>query len=207
MIFIKVLKNKNRKILIFFDYMVTDMFSNKRPNKMVTELFIRGKQLINFLVFITQSYLTGPKNIRLTSMHYFIIKIPNKRELHQIAFNHLSDIDFKDFMNLYKKCTAKPYSFLVIDTTLASKNPSRFRKFFLERIYKLIMTTDDKTKDEKLQYSMNREGEKISALSSGKIDKCEYVTAEKILLFDQSRVIEQATFSFKTRIKSRTKIN
>ena len=54
------------------------------------------------------------------------MKIPNIKELRQIAYNHSSDIDFKDFMNLYKKCTAKPYSFLVIDATLASDNPSRF---------------------------------------------------------------------------------
>ena len=60
--------------------------------------------------------------------------IRNKWELQQVAFNHLSDIDFKNFMNLYKKCTAKPYSFLVIDATLASDNPSRFRKNLLERI-------------------------------------------------------------------------
>ena len=60
-------------------------------------------------------------------MHFFIIKIPNKRELQQIVFNHSSDIDFKDFMNLHKKCTAKPYSFLVIYATLASDNPLVFR--------------------------------------------------------------------------------
>ena len=60
--------------------------------------------------------------------------IQNKQELQLIAFNHLSDIDLKDFMNLYKKCTAKPHSFLVINTTLASDNPSRFTKDFLERI-------------------------------------------------------------------------
>ena len=62
------------------------------------------------------------------------MKIPNKREFQQIAFNHSSDIDFQEFMNLYKKCTAKLYSFLVIDTTLASDNHSRFRKNPLERI-------------------------------------------------------------------------
>ena len=67
-------------------------------------------------------------------MHSFIMKIPNKRELQQIALNHLSDIDFQDFINIYKKCTAKPCSFLVIDTTLASDNPSRFRKNLSERI-------------------------------------------------------------------------
>ena len=59
------------------------------------------------------------------------MKIPNKRELHQIALNHSSDIDFKDFIMIYKKCTAKQYSFLVNDATLASENPLRFRKSFL----------------------------------------------------------------------------
>ena len=56
------------------------------------------------------------------------MKIPNKRELQQIALNHSSDINTKDFINIYKKCTNKPYSFLVNDTTLASDNPLRFRK-------------------------------------------------------------------------------
>ena len=126
--------NKKRKILIVFDDMIADMLSNKNLNPIVTELFIRGRKLNISLVFITQSYFAVPKNIRLNSTHYFIMKIPNKQELQQIAFNHSSDIDFKDFMNLYKKCTAKPYSFLVIDATLASDNPSRFRKNLLERI-------------------------------------------------------------------------
>ena len=62
------------------------------------------------------------------------MKIPNKREPQQIAFNHSSDIDFKDFMNFYKKCTAKPYCFVVIDATLTSDNSLRFRKKFSERI-------------------------------------------------------------------------
>ena len=79
------------------------------------------------------SYFAVPKNIRLLSTHYFIMKIQNKRELQQIAFSHLSDIDFKDFMYLCKKCTAKPYSFSVIDAALASDNPSRFRKNLLGR--------------------------------------------------------------------------
>ena len=62
------------------------------------------------------------------------MKIPNNRELQQTAFNHSSDIDFQDLMNLYKKCTAKPYSFLVIDTTLSSENYLPFRKNLVERI-------------------------------------------------------------------------
>ena len=114
--------NKKFKILIVFDDMITDMLSNKKLNPIVTELFIRCRKLNNFLVFITQSYFAVPKNIRLNSTHCLMIKISNKWELQQIAFNHSSDIDFKDFMNLYKKCTAKPYSFLVIDATLPSDN-------------------------------------------------------------------------------------
>ena len=62
------------------------------------------------------------------------MRIRNKRKLHQIEFNHSSDIDFREYMNLHKRCTAKPYSFLVIDATLASDNPLRFRKTLLEKI-------------------------------------------------------------------------
>ena len=106
-------QNKKRKILIVFDDMIADMLSNEKLNPIVTELFIRGTKLI------PQSYFAVPKNIRPNSTHYFIMKIPNKQELQQIAFNRSSYIDFQDFINLYKKCTAKLYSFLVIDATLA----------------------------------------------------------------------------------------
>ena len=126
--------NKKRKILIVFDDMIADMLSNKKLNPIVTELFIRGRKLNISLVFITQSYFAVPKNIRLNLTHYLAMKIPNKRELQRTAINHSSDIDFQDFMNFYKKCTAKPYSFLVIDTTLTSDNSPRFRKNLLERI-------------------------------------------------------------------------
>ena len=80
------------------------------------------------LVFFTQSYFKVPKNVRLNTTHFFIMKIPNKRELQQIAISHSSDMDLKDFIRIYKKCTDKPYSFLVNDRTLASDNPLRFRK-------------------------------------------------------------------------------
>ena len=69
-----------------------------------------------------------PKDVRLNSTNFFYHKIPNKRELQQTVMNHSSDIDFKDFMKIYKKCTVEPYSFLVHDSTLASDNPLRFRK-------------------------------------------------------------------------------
>ena len=82
------------------------------------------------------------------------MKIPNKRELQQIALNHSSDINSKDFLKIYKKCTVEPYSFLLNDATLASNNPLRFRKN-LFNIYIKIMTTDDQIRDQKLQYNIN----------------------------------------------------
>ena len=80
-------------------------------NSIVTELFIRGRKLNISLVFVTQSYFKVPKDVRLNTTHFFIMKIPNKRELQQIKLNHSSDIDFKDFVKIYKKCTDDPYSF------------------------------------------------------------------------------------------------
>ena len=87
--------------------MITDMLRNKKLNQIVTELFIRGKKAEKSLVFLTQPYFAVPKNIRLNSTHYFVMKISSKRKLQQITFNHSSDIEFKDFMNLSKKiyCT------------------------------------------------------------------------------------------------------
>ena len=73
-----------------------------------------------------------PKDVRPNSTNFFITRIPNKRELQQIALNHSSDIDFKDFIKIYKKCTAEPYSFLVKDKTLPSDDPLRFGKDLLE---------------------------------------------------------------------------
>ena len=120
--------DKENKILIVFDDMIADMINKKKLNSIVTELFIRGRKLNISLVFITQSYFKVPKDVRLNTTHFFIMKIPNERELQQIALNHSSDIDFKDFVKIYKKYTDKPYSFLVNDTTLALDNPLRFRK-------------------------------------------------------------------------------
>ena len=74
------------------------------------------------------------KHIRLNSTHYFIIKIPDKRELRQISFIYSTDIDFKNFINLHIKFTVKPYSFLVTDATIVLDNPLRFRKNLSEII-------------------------------------------------------------------------
>ena len=80
--------------------MIADMIKNRKLNPVVTELFIRSRKLNISIVFITQSYFKVPKDVRLNSTHFFIMKIPNKRELQQIALNHSSDIDFKDFMKI-----------------------------------------------------------------------------------------------------------
>ena len=90
----------------------------KKINPVVSELFIRGRKLNISFVFITQLHFKVPKDVRLNSTHFFIMKISNKRKLQQIAINHSSDIDFKDFIKIYKKCTSETYSFLVNDTTL-----------------------------------------------------------------------------------------
>ena len=123
---------KKRKMLIVFDDMIAEMINDEKLNPVVTELLIRGRKLNIYIVFITQPYFKVPKDVRLNSTHFLIKKILNKRELQQIALNHSSDVDFKDFMKIYKKCTTEPYSFLVNDITLPSNNPLRFRKNLLK---------------------------------------------------------------------------
>ena len=120
--------NRNRKILIVFDDMIADIMTNKKFQAIIKELFIRCRTWNIFLVLITQLYFSVSKEVRLNSTHYLIMKIHNKRELENIATNHSADIDYKDFMNIYRKCTSEPYSFLTTDTTLPNINPLRFRK-------------------------------------------------------------------------------
>ena len=103
--------DKENKILIVFDDVIANMINNKKLNSIVTELFIRVRKLNISLLFITKSYFKISKYVRLNTSHIFIAKIPNKRELQQIAINHSSDISSKDFINIYRECTAEPYSF------------------------------------------------------------------------------------------------
>ena len=124
---------RKRKILIFFDDMIADIMSNKKFQAVVKELFIRGRKLNISLIFITQSYFSVPKIVRLNSTHYLIMKINNKRELQNTAFNILADIDYNDFMKIYREYTKEqePYSFLAINATLPTSDPLRFRKNLL----------------------------------------------------------------------------
>ena len=107
--------------------MIAGMINNKKLNSIITELFIRGRKSNISLIFITQSYFKVSKDVRLNTTHIFIMKIPNKRILHQIATNYSLNINTKDFVKIYNKCTYRPYSFLVNDTTLSSDNPLGFR--------------------------------------------------------------------------------
>ena len=120
--------NRKRKILIVFDAMIADIMTNKKFQSIIKGLFIRWRKTNISLVFNTQSYFSVPREVRLNSTHYFIMKINNKRELQNIAINHSADINYKDSIKVYRECTKEPYNFLTIDTTLPSTNPLRFRK-------------------------------------------------------------------------------
>ena len=98
--------DKENKILIVFDDMIADRINNKNLDPIVTELFIRGRKSNISLVFITKSYF------KFT--HFFIAKIPNKRELQQAEINHSSDISTKDFINIFRECTVELYSFFLM---------------------------------------------------------------------------------------------
>ena len=90
-----MIKTKN----IAFDDMIANMLSDKICNLIVTETFVRVRKLNIYFVFITQSYFVVPRIVRLNSTNYLVMKLPSKGELQQIAFNHLSDIDFQDYQD------------------------------------------------------------------------------------------------------------
>ena len=115
-------------VLTVFDDIIADIMTNKKFQSIIKELFVRCRKINISLVFITQSYFSVPKDVRLNSTHYFIMKINNKRELQNIAINDSADIAYKDFIKIYRECTKEPYNFLTIDTTLPSTNSLRFRK-------------------------------------------------------------------------------
>ena len=117
-----------RKILIVFDDMIADIMSNKKFQAVAKELFVRCRKLNISLVFITQSYFPVPKDVRLNPTHHLIMNINNKIELQNIAITHSVDVDYKDFMKIYKECTKELYSFLTINTTLPASDRLRFRK-------------------------------------------------------------------------------
>ena len=114
--------------LIVFNDTIADMMTNKKFQAIIKELFIRCRKLNILLVFITQSYFSIPKDVRLNSKYHLIMKISNKKELQNIAINHSAFIDYEDFVKIYRECIKEPYSFLTIDTALSASDILRFRK-------------------------------------------------------------------------------
>ena len=123
-------KQRKRKILIIFDDMMADIMNNKNVKAIVKELFIRFRKLNVSIIFTIQSYFRTPKDARLNSTHYIIMKIQNKKELQSIAQENCGGIDLKDFLSIYQKFTNDLYSSVIIDTTLPSGHSMRFRKNF-----------------------------------------------------------------------------
>ena len=108
-------QKRDKKVLIIFDDMIADIMRSEKFKAIVKELFIRCRKLNISIVFITQSYFRTPKDARLNSTHYILMK-KNKKELKSIAEENSGHLDFKDFLKIYNYCTDKPYSFMMVDT-------------------------------------------------------------------------------------------
>ena len=111
-----------------FDEIIAGIIANKKFQAIIKELFISCRKLKISLLFITRSYFSAPKDVRLNTTHYLIMIINNKRELQNIAINHSANIDYNDFIKVYRECTKEPHYFLTIDTTLPASDPLRFKK-------------------------------------------------------------------------------
>ena len=109
-------KNRDKKVLIIFDDMIADIMRSEKFNAIVKELFIRCRKLNISIAFITQSYFRTPKDVRLNSTHYILMKMGNKKELKNIAEENSGHLGFKDFLKIYNYCTDKPYSFMMVGT-------------------------------------------------------------------------------------------
>ena len=125
-------KNRDKKVLIIFDDMIADIMRSAKFKAIVKELFIRCRKLNISTVFITQSYFRIPKDARLNTTHYILMKIGSKKELKNIAEENSGHLDFKDFLKIYDYCTKEPYSFMMIDTRPNAAIP--FKKNFDEPI-------------------------------------------------------------------------
>ena len=150
--------------------------TKKKFQAMIKELLIRCRKINISLVFITQSYFFVPKDVRLNSTHYFIMKINNKRELQTIAISHSADINRKDFMKIYREYTKESYTFFTIDTTLPSRNPLRFRKNWFDALKNMPVTDqikilDRRIKQNEAKHDLDMEAAKISAFSSNNSNK------------------------------------
>ena len=97
--------SRKRKILIVFDDMIADIETNKKFQAIIKKIFIRCRKVNMSLVFITHFYFFVPKDVRLNSTHYLVMKINNGKQLQNIAIDHSADIDYNDFVRIYRECT------------------------------------------------------------------------------------------------------
>ena len=109
-------KTREKKVLIVFDDMIADIMRSEKFKAIVKELFVRCRKLNISIVFITQFYFRTPKDARLNSTHYILMKIGNKKELKIIVEENSGHLDFKEFLKIYNYCTREPYSFMMVDT-------------------------------------------------------------------------------------------
>ena len=126
------IKNRDKKVLIIFDDMIADIMRSEKFKAIVKELFIRCRKLNISIVFITQSYFRTPKDARLNSTRYILMKIGNKKELKSIAEENSGHLNFKDFLKIYNYCTREPYSFMMVDARPTAR--VTFKKSFNEPI-------------------------------------------------------------------------
>ena len=124
-------KNRDKKVLIIFEEMIADMRSEKFK-AIVKELFIRCRKLNISIIFITLSYFRTPKDARLNSTHYILMKIGNKKELKSISEENSGHLDFKGVLKIYNYCTKEPYSHMLVDTRPTAR--VTFKKKFDEPI-------------------------------------------------------------------------
>ena len=125
-------KNRDKKVLIIFDDMIADIMRSEKFKAIVKERFIICRKLNISIVFITQSYFRIPKDARLNSTHYILMKIGNKKELQSIAEENSGHLGFKEFLRIYNYCTRELYSFMMVDTRPAAR--VTFKKNFKEPI-------------------------------------------------------------------------
>ena len=171
-----------------FDDMIADIMTNKKFQAIIKKLFISSRKLNIALVFITESYFLVPKDVRLNSTYYLIMKINSKRELQNIAINHSADIDYNDSIKIYRECTRKLSIFL--------RMILRYQQVILEDLEKvcLILYKNDSNWSEQnfRQNNYAKKSTKISALSSNNLDKYEYLTG--VDLGYKPSVTEEAKF-------------
>ena len=114
-------QKRKRKVLIIFDDMISHVMSDKKAQQILKDLFIKCRKLNISLCFLTQAYFSVPKDLRLNCTHYILFELNNRRELQSIAIDHSADIDYKDFIKIYRVCTKEFFNFLTIDTTKDNK--------------------------------------------------------------------------------------